>query len=173
MIVVRAGILGALVAACSQAGAPAPAPAPTSAPAPAETCLLGQFQAFEQQRMTHDVGVTTLLEDQHVGEVSVLFASQRATLRRSRLPPTLLLLVGSEVTETLEDLEYVPHPDGAKPTQTRTTSKAYTFFVAEKAWDCGPVAAELTGLPQGRVDAAACVPAALRARCAPVDPTAG
>ena len=174
-------------AATSSPAAPTPAPAPASAPAAAapETCLLGDYRVLIQQRMVQDSGETALLEDQRVAEVPVLFAAQRQALRDSRAqdasgsarprlpnaPQTLLLLVGAQVTETLDDLEYVPHPDGAKPTSTRTTSKPYTFFLADAAWDCAGAAAEIAAskLPQGQVGAAACVPAPTRARCTPVD----
>lgn len=185
MFDIRRVALVLLSFACTPAAPPSQPAAPPSrpAPAPAETCLLGTYRVNVQQRMIQDDGETTRLEDQRIGDVPVLFAAQRAAIRGRGGPPspggaqppvpnapqTLLLLVGAQVTETLEDLEYVPHPDGAKPTQTRTTSKPYTFFLADAAWDCEAVAAELQATPQGQVGAAACVPAAVRDRCTPVD----
>jgi len=179
--------VGLFVGACAPAATTSPVTGtPTNAPPPAaETCLLGVYRIDVQQRMIQDDGETALLEDQHIERVPVLFAAQRKALRDRRVqdesglpqppvpnaPQGLLLAVGAEVTETLTDLEYVPHPDGAKPTQTTTNDKQYTFFVAEAAWSCEAAAAEIAGLglPRGEVGAAACVPAAVRAKCAPVD----
>lgn len=191
MLVVRVVALGCLVVACAPATAVAPSSGgPTNAPThvptdAAETCLLGSYRIDVQQRMVQDDGETALLEDQHIERVPVLFAAQRKALRDRRvqdesgLPPPpvpnapqgLLLAVGAQVTETLTDLEYVPHPDGAKPTQTTTNARPYTFFLAEAAWSCEAAAAEVDalGLPRGEVGAAACVPAAVRAKCTPVD----
>lgn len=147
--------------------------------------MLGDYRVTVQQRMVQDDGETALLEDQRIGEVPVLFAAQRRALRDRRVqdepglasppvpnaPQVLLLLTGAEVTEELADLEYVPHPDGAKPRDTRSVTKPYTFFLAESAWDCSAAAAEIEGLrlPRGQVGSAACVPAGVRARCAAVD----
>lgn len=135
--------------------------------------------------MVQDDGETALLEDQRIGEVPVLFAAQRRALRDRRVqdesglarpsvpnaPQALLLLSGAEVSEELADVEYVPHPDGAKPRDTRSVTKAYKFFLAESAWDCSAAAAEIDGLrlPRGQVGGAACVPADVRARCVVVD----
>jgi hypothetical protein len=178
-----------LVAACtptSPTPATTPITRPANKPAPVitETCLLGGYRVNIQQRMIQDDGETALLEDQRIGEVPVLFAAQRKALRDRRVqdesglphpplpgaPQTLLLLTGAQVQEQIEDLEYVPN-GGAKPTATATTIKAYTFFLADAAWNCEAVAAELGALqlPQGQVGAAACVPADLRARCTAVD----
>jgi hypothetical protein len=172
---------GAATPAAPAAGEPAAAPA-------GETCLLGDYRVTVQQRMVQDDGESALLEDQRIGAVPVLFAAQRKALRDRRVqdesglpqprvpnaPQTLLLAVGAQVTEELEDLEYVDN-NGAKPTETRTTRQKYTFFLAEAAWDCAAAAAEIAAekLPQGVVGAAACVPAALRARCVAVDFAAG
>jgi hypothetical protein len=192
MLVVRVVALGCLFVACAPATTVAPpSGGPTNAPTHApseETCLLGLYRIDVQQRMVQDDGETALLEDQHIERVPVLFAAQRGALRDRRVqdesglapppvpnaPQGLLLAVGAQVTETLTDLAYVPHPDGAKPTQTTTSDRPYTFFLAEAAWSCEAAAAEVDalGLPRGEVGAAACVPAAVRAKCTPVDFTA-
>lgn len=185
--------LGSLFVACAPtATAPEPANTPVAVAAaaavaePVEVCLLGEYRVEVQQRMVQDDGETALLEDQRVGEVAVLFAAQRRALRdrrvqdesglaKGRVPNApvspMLLLVGGQVTEELSDLEYVPREGGAKPTETRMVDRKYTFFLAEAAWDCAAVAAEIEGLklPKGQVGAAACVPAAVRGRCTVVD----
>lgn len=194
MLVVRMIAVGAVLVACAPATSVAPSSGgPTNAPThdptkrspAAETCLLGLYRIDVQQRMVQDDGETVLLEDQHIERVPVLFAAQRRALRDRRVqdesglaqprvpnaPQGLLLAVGAQVTETLTDLEYVARPDGAKPTQTTTKDRPYTFFLAEAAWSCDEAAAEIEtlGLPRGEVGGAACVPAEVRARCTPVD----
>lgn len=193
--------LGALLLACApepaQTAAPPPAmpasPTPASAAAtpaaPPETCLLGPLQPHVQQRMIQDNGLTALLEDQQVGDVSIVFAAQKQALGARPavarpgapvdppVPPApqsgLLLARGTMVTEALEDIEYVPREGGGKPTETRTTTKQYTYFLADAAWDCEAVAAEIDALalPKGQVSPGACVKAELRARCRDVTGT--
>lgn len=187
--------LGLLIIACS---GQAPDPAPPSsgketakeAKAPpadaAETCVLGEFAVVIQQRMIQDDGLSALLEDQSIGKVPVAFAAQEQALAaRPREPGArgpavpqprpgpLMLARGAMVTRELEDIGYVPHPDGAKPTETRTERRSFTFFLADAAWDCSAVAGELGALPRGEVGAAACVPAPLRARCTPLAEVSG
>lgn len=174
--------VSALLLACAPEPASTAAPA-TAAPTTVETCLLGPLELQVQQRMVQDDGITALLEEQRIGDVAVLFAAQKQVLadrpgvdanrpdEPRRVPPAplsqLLLVRGAMVTEELDDLEYVPHPDGAKPTQTRTTRKSYTYFLADAVWDCQSAAAEIDaiGLPRGQASASACVPPELRARC--------
>lgn len=187
--------LGLLLIACSgQAPDPAPpssgkettkeAKAPQAAPA--ETCVLGEFAVVIQQRMIQDDGLSALLEDQSIGGVPVVFTAQeRALAARPQEPgargPVLpqprpgphVLVRGEMVTRELEDLEYVAREDGAKPTETRTRRRSYNFFLADAAWDCSAVAGELGATPRGQASAAACVPAALRARCSPIAEVSG
>lgn len=181
---------GLLLAACTgrepAPSTPDPGPAGASAPTPApaaETCILGAYEVQVQQRMVQDDGVTAHLEDQRIGEVPLLFAAQQKAIEaRAGQPPfgarspvpnaphsPLLLARGAMVTREFDDLGYVPHPDGAKPTQTTTSKKSYTFFLADAAWDCAALEAELAALPRGQAGPAACVPEGLRARCNPVD----
>lgn len=188
--------LGLLIIACS-GQAPDPAPpssekeaAKETAKAPAadaaETCVLGEFAVKIQQRMIQDDGLSALLEDQSIGAVPVVFAAQeRALAARPREPGArgpavpqprpgpLMLARGAMVTRELEDIEYVAREDGAKPTETRTRRRSFTFFLADAAWDCSAVAGELEALPRGEAGAAACVSAALRARCSPLAEVSG
>lgn len=182
-MLVRRLTLAALMCACTPTGAVQPV-SPSHDTAPPEVCLLGDYRVQIQQRMSQDDGETALLEDQSVGGVPVLFAQQRRALRDRRvqdesgLPPppipnapqTLLMLVGEQVSERLDDLEYVDN-DGAKPTRTRTAAKEYTFFLASAAWNCEAAAREIDALqlPRGKVGADACVPASARAGCSPVE----
>lgn len=189
MFDVRRVVIVALISACTPtpptaAATPITRPANKPTPELTETCLLGDYRVNIQQRMVQDDGESALLEDQRIGEVAVLFAAQRKALRDRRVqdesglahpplpsaPQTLLLLTGAQVQEQIEDLEYVPN-GGAKPTETRTTIKPFTFFLADAAWNCEAAAAEIDALklPRGQVGAAACVPADLRTRCTAVD----
>lgn len=142
--------------------------------------MLGDFAVKIQQRMIQDNGLSALLEDQSIGGVPVVFTAQeRALAGRPQEPwargPAApqpqpgphMLARGEMVTRELEDLEYVAREDGAKPTETRTRRRSYSFFLADSAWDCSAVAGELGATPRGQASAAACVPA-LRARCSPV-----
>lgn len=176
-------VLAALMCACTPTGGVQPV-STSSDNSPPEVCLLGDYRVQIQQRMSQDDGETALLEDQRVGAIPVLFEQQRRALRDRRVqdesglaqpripnaPQTLLLLVGEQVTERLTDLEYVDN-DGAKPTQTRTADKEYTFFLARAAWNCEAAAVELDALklPRDRVGTDACVPPGARAGCSPVE----
>jgi len=197
--------LGLLLAACAADPSPVAGPAAVdsagprsqaaaavaTAEAPAETCLLGRFEVQVQQRMIEDNGVTALLEDQQIGAVPLLFAAQKRALEAgpAGAPPpgpgsspqapaprgsALMLVRGTLVTEALTDLEYVDNGN-AKPVETTMRRKQYTYFLAEAAWDCAPVAAgiEALGLPKGQVSAAACVPDALRKGCVPIEVSPG
>jgi len=171
------------------AACPKPGPPPTSvaaasvAPTPASaTCMLGDLRVDIQQRMTHDDGITALLEDQHIGDTSVLFTAQRdaianrpgddpgAPLRVPRAPQGLVVARGAMVTQTHDDLYYVPREGGAKPTQTGTRREEYTYFLADAAWDCSSVAATVRGLKltEGQPSAAACLADSVRDTCTPV-----
>lgn len=183
MLAVRRLALAALACACTPTGAVQPV-STSFDNSPPDVCLLGDYRVLVQQRMVQDDGETALLEDQRIGAVPVLFEQQRRALRDRRVqdesglaqpklpnaPQTLLMLVGEQVTERLDDLEYVDN-DGAKPTQTRTATKEYTFFLATAAWNCEAAAREIDALklPRGQVGTEACVPPGARAGCSPVD----
>jgi len=190
-IALRSALVATVLAlsACPKPGPPptgvavASTPA-TDAPAPATdaTCLLGDFRVQIQQRMVQDDGVTALLEDQRIGDTAVLFTAQRDAIANHRPsepgarpqvpnpPQTLLVARGNMVTQTLDDLAYVPN-GGAKPTQTTTTREQYTFFLADAAWDCSSLASKIAELklPAGHASAAACLSDDLRAGCQPVN----
>lgn len=181
---------GALLLACAPVTTAPDAKGPPQSPPPAgeaaaETCLLGPMRIDVQQRMIQDNGITALLEDQHIGDVSILFAAQRQALAdrpggfapgadpAPQVPPPpasrLLLARGAMLTEEFDDLGYVDNGK-AKPTETRTARVSYNYFLADAAWDCEAVAAEIDALslPKGQVGTGACVPLDLRARCQPV-----
>lgn len=177
-----------MLTACPKPGPPptsvagssvTPAPAPTSD----ATCVLGDLRVAIQQRMTHDDGITALLEDQRIGDTPVLFTAQRDAIANHkpgddpgarplvpRAPQGLIVARGAMVTQTHDDLYYVPREGGAKPTQTGTRREEYTFFLADAAWDCSSVAATVRDLKvtEGQPSAAACLPDSVRDTCAPV-----
>lgn len=162
----------------SQTNVTATTPAPTTTPD--ATCLLGDFRVQIQQRMIQDDGVTALLEDQRIGSTAVLFTAQRDAIAsfapgpdpaaRPRIPQppqTLLVARGTMVTQTLDDLFYLPN-GGAKPTATGTRSQPYTFFLADAAWDCSSVTSVRDLQLPAEPSAAACLSDTVRAGCQPV-----
>ncbi|MBL8969363.1 MAG: hypothetical protein JNK56_02220 [Myxococcales bacterium] len=162
----------------SQTNVTATTPAPTTTPG--ATCLLGDFRVQIQQRMIQDDGVTALLEDQRIGSTAVLFTAQRDAIAsfapgpdpgaRPRIPQppqTLLVARGTMVTQTLDDLFYLPN-GGAKPTATGTRSQPYTFFLADAAWDCSSVTSVRDLQLPAEPSAAACLSDTVRAGCQPV-----
>lgn len=181
-------LLPLVLTACPKPGPPptsvaGSSVAPVTAPASAAICMLGDLRVDIQQRMTHDDGITALLEDQRIGDTPVLFTAQRDAIanhqpgddpgarpRVPRAPQGLIVARGAMVTQTHDDLYYVPREGGAKPTQTGTRREEYTFFLADAAWDCSRVAAAVRDLKlgEGQPSAAACLADSVRDTCTPV-----
>ena len=181
-------LLPLVLTACPKPGPPptsvaSASVAPAAAPASAATCMLGDFRVQIQQRMIDDDGITALLEDQRIGDTPVLFTAQRDAIAnhkpgddpsaRPRVPTApqgLIVARGVMVTQTHDDLYYVPREGGAKPTQTGTRREEYTYFLADAAWDCSRVADAVRDLKlgEGQPSAAACLADSVRDTCTPV-----